>query len=205
VIVEAGQIALALAFAVSLYAAFASILGVTRRSSELLVSGRLGIYSVPALLLVATAALVYAFVTNDFSVRYVAENSNLAMPQAYTWVAFYAGNAGSMLYIAVVFSMMAVVAVVGIRKALPYTSPYATGIMALVIAFLIGVMVFLANPLARLAIAPADGQGINPLLVHFGMFIHPPLQMAGLVSVAIPFSIAIGALLAQKKDNNIMI
>ena len=74
-IVEAGQIALALAFAVSLYAAFASIVGVARRSSELLVSGRLGMYSVPALLLVATAALVYAFVTSDFSVRYVAENS----------------------------------------------------------------------------------------------------------------------------------
>ena len=201
-IVEGGQIALILALIASIYAASGSILGVARRSSELLVSGRFALYSVLPLLLVSTAALVYAFVTNDFSVRYVAENSNLAMPQAYTWVAFYAGNAGSMLYIAVVFSMMAIVAVVGIRKALPYTSPYATGIMALVIAFLVGVMVFLANPLARLAIAPADGQGINPLLVHFGMFIHPPLQMAGLVSVAIPFSIAIGALLANRGGND---
>jgi cytochrome c-type biogenesis protein CcmF len=202
VIVDAGQIALVLALIASVYAALGSILGVARRSSELLVSGRFALYSVTPLLLVATAALVYAFVTNDFSVQYVAENSNLAMPQAYTWVAFYAGNAGSMLYIAVVFSLMAVVAVVGIRKALPYTAPYAAGVMALVLAFLLGVMVFLANPLARLAIVPADGQGINPLLVHFGMFIHPPLQMAGLVSVAIPFSIAIGALLANRGGND---
>ena len=201
-IVDAGQIALVLALIASVYAALGSILGVARRSSELLVSGRFALYSVTPLLLVATAALVYAFVTNDFSVQYVAENSNLAMPQAYTWVAFYAGNAGSMLYIAVVFSLMAVVAVVGIRKALPYTAPYAAGVMALVLAFLLGVMVFLANPLARLAIVPADGQGINPLLVHFGMFIHPPLQMAGLVSVAIPFSIAIGALLANRGGND---
>ncbi len=201
-IVEAGQIALALAFAVSVYAALASFLGVARRSPELLVSGRFGMYSIPALLAAATGALIYAFVTNDFSVRYVAENSNFAMPRAYTWVAFYAGNAGSMLYLAIVFALMAVVAVASIRKRLPYTSPYAVGIMALVLAFLLGVMVFLANPLARLEVTPMDGQGINPLLVHFGMFIHPPLQMAGLVSVAIPFSIAMGALLANKGGND---
>ena len=201
-IVEAGQIALALAFIVSLYAAAASFLGVVRRSPELLVSGRFGIYSIPALLIVATGALIYAFVNNDFSVRYVAENSSLAMPREYTWVAFYAGNAGSMLYLAVIFAIMAVVAVAAIRKNLPYTSPYAVGIMALSLAFLLGVMLFLANPLARQAFTPMDGEGINPLLVHMGMFIHPPLQMAGLVSVAIPFSIAIGAMLANKGGND---
>ncbi|MCH7745590.1 MAG: heme lyase CcmF/NrfE family subunit, partial [Chloroflexi bacterium] len=53
-------------------------------------------------------------------------------------------------------------------------------------------------PLERLAITPADGQGINPLLVHFGMFIHPPMQMTGLIVVAIPFSIAMGALLSGR-------
>ena len=197
-IVDAGQIALALAFAVSIYAAVASMIGVGRRSSELLVSGRFALYSIPVLLIIATGALVYAFVASDFSVRYVAENSNLAMPRAYTWVAFYAGNAGSMLYIAVVFSLMAVVATAAIRRRLPYTSPYAIGIMALVLAFFLGVMLFLANPLARTEFVPMDGRGINPLLIHFGMFIHPPLQMAGLVSVAVPFAIAMGATLAGK-------
>ncbi len=201
-IVEIGQIALALAFIISLYAALASFLGVARRSPELLVSGRFGMYGIPALLMVATGALIYAFVNNDFSVRYVAENSSLAMPRAYTWVAFYAGNAGSMLYIAMIFAIMAAAAIAAIRKKLPYTSPYAVGIMALVLAFLLGVMLFLANPLARLEVTPMDGQGINPLLVHFGMFIHPPLQMAGLVSVAIPFSIAMGAMLANKGGND---
>jgi cytochrome c-type biogenesis protein CcmF len=74
--------------------------------------------------------------------------------------------------------------------------------MALVLTFFLGVMVFLADPLERLVIAPADGEGINPLLVHFGMFIHPPVQMAGLVSVTIPFSIAIGALLARRAGSD---
>ena len=66
------------------------------------------------------------------------------------------------------------------------------------LAFFLGIITFLANPLERLSFTPPDGQGINPLLVHFGMFIHPPMQMAGLISVALPFSIAMGALLAGR-------
>ena len=201
-IVDAGQLALVLAFIAAVYVVPASFLGVFRRIPELVVSGRYGMYSVPVLLLIATMALIYAFVDNDFSVRYVAENSNLGMPRAYVWVAFYAGNAGSMLFLGVIFAIMAVATVASMRSRLPYTAPYATGVLAIVLAFFLGVMVFLANPFSRLAIIPLDGQGINPLLVHFGMFIHPPVQMAGLISVALPFSIAIGALLAGKGGND---
>ncbi|MDA0768796.1 MAG: hypothetical protein BZY79_00490 [SAR202 cluster bacterium Casp-Chloro-G4] len=196
--VEAGQIALVIAFVVALYVPVASFVGSWQKVPELTASGRYGFYTIPLMLLISTAALVYSFVVRDFSVRYVFENSNLAMPQIYTWVAFYAGNAGSLLYLAVTLSIVSVVAVLTIRKRLPYTAPYATGIMALVIAFFLGIMVFMANPLAVLDFVPPDGQGINPLLIHFGMFIHPPLQMAGLVLVAIPFSIAIGALAARR-------
>ena len=196
--VDAGYVALLIALAVAGYVAVASFLGAWRNVPELTTSARYALYTVPFLLLVATLALVYAFVNNDFSVRYVAENSNLAMPSIYTWVAFYAGNAGSLLYIALLFSVLSVVAVLSIRRRLPHTVPYATGLMALVLTFFLGIMVFLANPLERLPFTPADGRGINPLLLHFGMFIHPPVQMTGLVSVAIPFSIALGALLARR-------
>ena len=196
--VEAGQLALVIAFVVSLYVPVASFVGSWQKAPELTTSGRYGFYTIPLLLLISTAALVYAFVGRDFSVRYVFENSNLAMPQIYTWVAFYAGNAGSLLFLAITLSTVSVIAVLTIRKRLPYTAPYATGIMALVIAFFLGIMVFMANPLEVLDFVPLDGRGINPLLIHFGMFIHPPLQMAGLVLVAIPFSIAIGALAARR-------
>lgn len=196
--VEAGQLALVIAFVVSLYVPVASFVGSWQKAPELTTSGRYGFYTIPLLLLISTAALVYAFVVRDFSVRYVFENSNLAMPQIYTWVAFYAGNAGSLLFLAITLSTVSAIAVLTIRKRLPYTAPYATGIMALVIAFFLGIMVFFANPLDVLDFVPLDGQGINPLLIHFGMFIHPPLQMAGLVLVAIPFSIAIGALAARR-------
>ena len=196
--VEVGQIALVLALLVVGYVAVASFLGAWQRIPELTVSGRYALYTVPVLLLVTTLALVYAFVNNDFSVRYVAENSNLAMPKAYTWVALYAGNAGSLLFLALVLSGLSVLAVLSIRRRLPYSVPYTTGLLALVLTFFLGIIVFLANPLERLPVTPADGQGINPLLVHFGMFIHPPMQMTGLVSVAIPFSIAMSALLARR-------
>ncbi len=196
--IEAGQMALVISLVVALYAGLASFVGAARRVPELAASGRYAFYTVPILLTVSTVALIYGFVARDFSIRYVAENSNLAMPEIYTWVALYAGNSGSLLFLAIVYSAMAVIAVAMARRRLPYTAPYATGIMALFLAFFLGVMVFLANPLERLPFTPADGQGINPLLIHFGMFIHPPLQMAGLVSVAIPFSIAIGALAARR-------
>ena len=196
--VDAGYLALPIAFVVAGYVAVASFLGAVYRVPELARSARLGLHTIPALLLFATAALIYAFFQHDFSVRYVAENSNLAMPRVYTWVAFYAGNAGSLLFLALVFSLLALIAVQTLRTRLPHTTPYATGVMALVLTFFLGVIVFLANPLDRLAIIPQDGQGINPLLVHFGMFIHPPVQMTGLMSVAIPFSIAMGALLAGR-------
>ena len=196
--VDIGQLALVIGFVVTGYVAIASFGGVFNRMPELTVSGRYGLYTVPVLLAISTLALVNAFVTRDFSVRYVAENSNLAMEKQYTWVALYAGNAGSLLFLAFVFSLLAVLAVVVMRRKLPYTTPYATGIMALVLTFFLGVVIFLSNPLDQLPFTPADGQGINPLLLHFGMFIHPPVQMAGLISVAIPFSIAIGAMLAGR-------
>lgn len=197
-VVDAGNIALVIAMIVSMYVVIASFIGAWQKIPELTASGRYAFYTTPALLTIATVALVYAFVTRDFSVRYVAENSNLAMPQAYTWVAFYAGNAGSMLYLAVTFALLSTLMVVSIRKKLPYSAPYAIGIIAIVLAFLLAVMVFLANPLERLPLVPTDGRGINPLLIHFGMFIHPPLQMTGLVSVSLPFSIAMGALIARR-------
>ena len=68
----------------------------------------------------------------------------------------------------------------------------------LVLAFFVAVMAVMANPFDKLPFVPPDGEGINPLLTHFGMFVHPPALMAGLVGIAVPFSFALGALLARK-------
>ena len=158
-LVDAGYVALPIALVVGGYVTVASFLGGRLRAPVLVLSARYGMMTVPLLLAISTLALVYAFVTHDFSVRYVAENSSLALPQVYTWVALYAGNAGSLLFIATVYSFLTAIAVVGLSRKLPYTAPYATSVMAFVMAFFLGVIVFLANPLERLAIARRTGRG----------------------------------------------
>ena len=196
--VELGQIALILSFMMAGYSTIVGFAGGMLNGRDLAASARWGFYSISPLLLLATTALIYAFVSNDFSVKYVAENSNIAMPKAYAWVAFYSGNAGSLLYISLAFSIMAGIAIRIVNSKLPYTSPYALGVMSMVLLFFLAVILFLANPLDQHQVPLEDGQGMNPLLIHFGMFIHPPFQMLGLISVALPFSIAIGALLAGR-------
>ena len=105
---ELGHVTLILTLMVAVYACVASVLGSARRMNVLVESAVYGLYTTPLLLVVATASLIYLFVTKDFSVRYVAENSDLAMPKMYTWVAFYAGNAGSMLYITFILALLVV-------------------------------------------------------------------------------------------------
>ena len=166
--------------------------------APLIESARHAVYLAALSLVVATVGLVGAFLAHDFEVSYVAQHSNLAMPRGYTWVAFYAGNEGSLLFIATVLGLLCSLAVAWAPNKLRDSMPHATAVMMLVLTFFLAVTTIMANPFDRLDFVPPDGQGINPLLVHFGMFIHPPMLMSGLVAVTIPFSLAAGALLAGK-------
>ena len=195
---DLGAISLWLALALAAYSSIGSMAGKLRGSLALVESAQAAMYAAVLALIVSTFSLVVSFISRDFEISYVARHSDLAMPDHFTWVAFYAGNEGSLLYIAVVLSIMCAIAVwrapERVRDALPYT----TGTMMLVLTFFIAVMAFMANPFDKLPFVPADGEGINPLLTHFGMFFHPPALMAGLVGITIPFSFALGSLLARK-------
>ena len=180
---ELGYVTLILTLIVAIYACIASVIGGVRKMGFLVDSAVYGLYTTPLLLVVATIILINAFVTKDFSVRYVAENSDLAMPKMYTWVAFYAGNAGSMLYITFILALLVVGVLYYLRKNLPEISGYTATVLSIMLGFFVFVMVFYANPFEKLQVVPSDGEGINPLLVHLGMFFHPPMQMAGLISV----------------------
>ena len=195
---DLGSIALLCAFALSSYAALGSLLGAWKHMPPLIESSRHAVYLAALSLVVATVGLVGAFLAHDFEVSYVAQHSNLAMPRGYTWVAFYAGNEGSLLFIATVLGLLCSLAVAWAPNKLRDSMPHATAVMMLVLTFFLAVTTIMANPFDRLDFVPPDGQGINPLLVHFGMFIHPPMLMSGLVAVTIPFSLAAGALLAGK-------
>ena len=195
---DLGSIALLCAFVLSSYSAVGSLLGAWKRLPALVESARHAVYLAALSLVVATVGLVGAFLAHDFEVSYVAQHSNLAMPRVYTWVAFYAGNEGSLLFIATVLGLVCSAAVAWAPGKLRDAMPHATAVMMLVLTFFLAVTTIMANPFDRLDFVPPDGQGINPLLVHFGMFIHPPMLMSGLVAVTIPFSLGAGALLAGK-------
>ena len=195
---DLGSISLLLALALGIYSAAGSLLGVWKKSPQLVQSARTATYLAPVALGVATAGLVGAFVTSDFQLAYVAAHSSLAMDTQYIWVAFYAGNEGSLLFIAFVLSILSAIAIFFAPKVLQTSLPYTNVVLMVVLVFFVAVMVFLANPFSRLDFVPLDGQGINPLLTHPGMFIHPPMLMTGLISFAVPFAFAMGALLSGR-------
>ena len=193
-----GYICLLLATALAIYSAVGSLAGVWQRSPHLVQSARYATYLAPVALGSSMAGLVGAFVNNDFRVAYVAEHSNRAMDTQYIWVAFYAGNEGSLLFIAFALSALAALAVFFSPRSLQPSMPHVNAVLMAVLIFFVAIMVFLADPFARLDFVPPDGQGINPLLTHPGMFIHPPMLMTGLISFAVPFSIVMGTLLSGR-------
>ena len=195
---DLGAITLWIGLALSSYAAIGSVLGQMRGVPALVESARRAVYLLALVMLVATLSLVGSFINRDFEVAYVAAHSNLAMPDIFTWVAFYAGNEGSLLYIAFILSVMAAIAIRWAPRQVRETLPYTTATLMVVQTFFIAVMGFMANPFDKLPFVPLDGEGINPLLTHFGMFFHPPALMAGLIGISIPFAFALGSLVGGK-------
>ncbi len=195
---ELGSIAIALGICVSAYATVGSLIGVRFQIPELVSSARRGIYLALLCALTASVALLIAFITNDFSVRYVFENSNLVMGRGYTLVAFYAANEGSLLFITLALSMMSALSIRFAPRSFAAAIPYTTAILSAVLGFFFTTMLFLANPFELLDTTPLDGRGINPLLLHPGMYSHPPFIMSGLIGITIPFSFAAGALISGR-------
>ena len=195
---DLGAISLWIALALAAYAAIGSVVGKTRDSAVLVDSSRNAVYLLVLVLLVATISLIVSFINHDFEVAYVAAHSELAMPDRFTWVAYYAGNEGSLLFISFCLAVMSALAIwlapIKVRDTLPYTA----GVLMVVLTFFLAVTSIMANPFDKLPFTPLDGDGINPLLTHFGMFVHPPMLMAGLIATAIPFSFAMGSLIGGK-------
>ena len=177
---ETGFVSLLIALALSIYGMVGSVVGKETGAYQLQESAKRTAYLVPAALLISTLSLVAAFLRRDFSLEYVAGHSNLAMDPIYTWVAFYAGNEGSLLYIAFVLSLMTAAVAAFAPRTLRGSMPYTLAILLGIQTFFLGVMSIMANPFDVLPSTPPDGQGINPLLTHPGMFFHPPMLMAGL-------------------------
>jgi cytochrome c-type biogenesis protein CcmF len=184
------------------YAAVAALAGATRGDRRLIDSSRRAIYAVCALLTVCVVVLEAAFLRSDFSVELVADHSSTTTPTLYKATAMWSSQGGSLLLWAWVLSIAASAVLFATRRRHRELVPYATAVLAGIGLFFCGLMVLSdgANPFARLDPAPAEGVGLNPLLRHPAMAIHPPMLYSGYVLFSIPFAFAIGALVTRRVD-----
>jgi len=197
---EIGTLAIGMAFVVSLYGLLAPLVGVGGRRPELVRSAVNAVYANALLLGVASAALLQALLGRDFGNAYVASYTSRDLGFWYTVSAFWAGQAGSLLLWAVMLAGFAAI-VVWRRGHHRELLPYVVATLMGTSAFFTGLLTFVSSPFARLAFAPSEGAGLNPLLQNPGMFFHPPTQYLGYVGFAVPFAFAIGALATGRLDD----
>src|SRR4051812_997326 len=196
-----GSAALALAFLTMAFAIVAALLGRKGDERWLLISRR-AVYGACALLTLCVVLIELAFARDDFSFKIVAEHSSLETPAFYKMAAMWSSQEGSLLLWAWVLSIASSLALWATRKKLREIVPYATAVMMGVAAFFTGLMLFAPDvqPFATLSPAPADGTGLNPLLQHPSMMIHPPMLYSGYVAFTVPFAFAVGALVTRRLD-----
>ena len=200
-VADLGYVALLLSLALGLYSVPAAIIGARRDRPDLVISARNGLLAITLLLTFAAACLWYLLLTNSFQVKYVAGFSSRDLSLNYLFASLWAGNEGSLLWLAWALSLFGAVAVLLHWRRDRALMPYIIATIAVVELFFISMMTFTANPFHLLPFVPPDGRGLNPLLETRWMVIHPPAQMTGFISWTIPFAFAVGALASGRLGN----
>ena len=192
-----GSACLVVGLLTALYAAGASLYGVRSGRREWVTSGRRAIYCLAALMVAAFAILESAFLRSDFSYALVAQGSSTDTPGFYKVTAVWATQDGSLLLWSTLLALFSSTVLFLTRRSLREIAPYATAVLGGVAAFFLLLMVAWENPFETLAVPPVEGAGLNPLLRHPAMMIHPPMLYTGYVGFSIPFAFAIGALITR--------
>jgi len=197
---ELGQVALLLALLVAALQALMPLLGAQRGIGPLMALARPAAYLQLSLVALAFAILTRGFVAQDFSLRYVAENSNSLLPMVYRYTAVWGAHEGSLLLWALILALWTA-AVARFSRSLPLpVVARVLGVMGVVAVGFLAFLIFTSNPFERLLPAAAEGRDLNPLLQDPGMIIHPPMLYLGYVGFAVPFAFAIAALLEGRID-----
>ncbi|MBV8190621.1 MAG: heme lyase CcmF/NrfE family subunit [Alphaproteobacteria bacterium] len=197
---ELGHFALILALCVALVQGTLPLFGAARGDARLMALAPTAALTQAFLVILAFLALMQAYVASDFSVANVVANSHSAKPLLYKITGVWGNHEGSMLLWALILSIFgAAVAIFGAEL------PDSLRSRVLAIQALIGVgflafILFTSNPFARLAPAPPDGNGLNPLLQDPGLAFHPPLLYLGYVGFSVTYAFAIAALLEGRVD-----
>ncbi|WP_286844239.1 heme lyase CcmF/NrfE family subunit [Idiomarina sp. UBA4206] len=200
-IAEAGHLAIAIALAFSVLLAVYPLWGAAKGNGGMMSLARPFAYGQFFFTAIAFALLVAGFVTNDFSIAYVAANSNSQLPVVYRVTAVWGSHEGSfLLWMLMQAGWIAAVAIFSRSMPLPMIARVLAILGLISIGFYL-FMITVSNPFDRsLPLIPVDGRDLNPLLQDPGMIIHPPLLYMGYVGFSVAFAFAIAALLSGKLD-----
>src|SRR5476649_1014411 len=198
-----GTFLLLAAFVTCSYADVISVAGARRRSRRLIESGIGAFYLICAIMTAASAVLWNAFLTGDFSMKYVAHYSDSVQPILYKLTSYWGGLDGSIMFWVFLLSIFGSLAVYVNRERHRELIPYVVAVISTVQMFFLFLMVVHKNPFTTfLTPPPVDGRGLSPLLQNAYMAIHPPSLYTGFVGMTIPFAFGIAALITGHLDDS---
>jgi cytochrome c-type biogenesis protein CcmF len=197
-----GQAGLFLALLLALAGIAAPILGSRTGRGFFFTAARFSILGQFFLVAVAGLALIYALVTADFSIKYVAFNTTRTTPIYYRVTALWGALEGSLLLWEWILIIFAGLVAWTYRDRHRELMPWVILIFSVVSAFFLAVLLFASDPFERLFPVPADGRGLNPLLEDANMLTHPPLLYTGFVGLTVPYAFAMAALIAGRLDED---
>ena len=200
-LIEVGHFALVLALIISVLLIVVPSIGLYQNKTSLAQLARPLVWAQGFWIALAFFVLMSAFLSNDFSVKYVADNSNTQLPLLFKASAVWGSHEGSLLLWVFVLSLWTV-AVSIFSKRIPSDLINQTLVVLGAISF--GFLLFLlftSNPFERLMMPPLEGRELNPLLQDFGLAVHPPMLYMGYVGLAIPFAFVLSALIRGQLDS----
>ncbi|MBM3340600.1 MAG: heme lyase CcmF/NrfE family subunit [Betaproteobacteria bacterium] len=197
---ELGQFALVLALTLALALGTLPLIGAAKGNAQWMQLARPAAQGQFVFVAIAYACLTYSFIHNDFSVLYVASNSNSALPLAYRIAAVWGGHEGSLLLWVLMLAGWTFAVTVFSSHLPEDIVARVLGVLGLVSIGFLSFMLFTSNPFDRLLPAAMDGRDLNPLLQDPGMVLHPPMLYMGYVGFSVAFAFAIAALLSGRLD-----
>ena len=198
---DIGEFALLLALATALYGVASYVMAFRSNRVDVYMSADKTPIIVWGCVMVSSIALWKAFLTNDFSLQYVASYSNIDLDFFYKFSSFWGGQKGSLLFWTLILTTYMMVVHVQNRKQNVRLVPIALAVMMVITLFFLVLLNFSTNPFERLPVPPEDGRGLNPLLQNYWMVIHPPTLYLGYVGFTVPFAFATAALLTKNLDD----
>ena len=197
---ELGQFSLVLALLMACLQGVLPPIGAARGNARWIAMARRTAQGQFVFVAFAFGCLTYAFVSNDFSVAYVASNSNTALPLPYRFAAVWGGHEGSLLLWTLMLGVWTLAVTIFSRRLPDDMVARVLGVMGFVSVGFLLFMLFASNPFERLSPAALEGRDLNPLLQDPGMVIHPPMLYMGYVGFSVAFAFAIAALLSSRLD-----